>query len=294
MKKAVLVIMVFLSYFYGRGQAYIPMLDAYSEWHVTGCYTGCLTDHYYTIGDTTIDGKDYTFLDLYHYMKNFVLREDTAQRKIYLRFLGASSPRDVLLYDFKLKVGDTAYVSNPNSPYPTSAGSFVLDSIIMRPLVTKSYRHFYLHSLDTAMSTVKNTVWVEGIGSLCLINTPGAPPDIMGVGQLSCFFHNGIKEYEDLDSISSCQSVYPILVKENEKKVNSISIGPNPCGSVLTINASGQDLEGQRMEIINVFGKKEMEMDYSGSINVSLLPDGLYFIHFIRKDRSYLLKFIKE
>jgi hypothetical protein len=138
MKKAAIWILLYLSTFNTRAQSYMPMLDSYSEWHITGCYTGCLTDFYYTIGDTTIDGMDYKFLDLFHYMKNFVLREDTAQRKIYMRFLGASAgPRDLLLYDFKLKVGDTAYVSNPNSPCPSYAGRFVLDSIVSKPLAQK-------------------------------------------------------------------------------------------------------------------------------------------------------------
>jgi hypothetical protein len=295
MKKVILSILLFLLSVFSKGQSYIPMLDSYSEWHITGCYTGCTTDFYYTIGDTTIDGMDFKFLDLYHFMRNFVLREDTAQRKIYMRFLGPSAqPRDILLYDFKLKVGDTAYVANPNSPYPSYAGGFILDSIMSRPLVTKNYRYFYLHSLDTATSHVKNTIWVEGIGSLCLINTPGAPPDIMGVGQLSCFFHNGIKEYENLDSISSCQSVYPILVKENEKIGRIITISPNPANEIISIRSNKDDFEGQKIEIQSAYGKNEMIIEYHGSINISLLSSGLYFIHFIKEGQSFVMKFAKE
>jgi hypothetical protein len=282
--------------FRGRSQPYIPMLNSYAEWHVTSCYFGCITDRYYTIGDTLISGYHYKFLDLYHYNKTFLLREDTAARRIYMRFIGGGPkpPGDQLLYDFKMQAGDSMDVVNPNSPYPSSSGKFVLDSIKLRPLVNKSYRYFYLRSLDTASSGVKNTVWVEGIGSLCLINTPGAPPNISGIGQLSCFFNNGIKEYEDLDSISSCTSIYPISVKEEIRFKNSISIRPNPAHSSITIGAKGYDLEGLRMEVINIFGETELTFDHPDAIDISQLSAGLYFIRFVKDERSYAIKFIRE
>ena len=63
-------------------QAYIPMLKNHGEWHVTNCNSGCGIDKYYTIGDTIINGFHYTFLDKFHYLKNFVIREDTIGKKI--------------------------------------------------------------------------------------------------------------------------------------------------------------------------------------------------------------------
>lgn len=198
-----------------RAQSYIPMLNGYSEWHVTNCYFGCNTDKYYTIGDTIINSLHYTFLDKYHYNRNFLIREDTSSRKVYMRMLAdTGNAREYLLYDFSAQVNDTLSVLNPGSPYPKYAGSFMVDSIVLKPLVTNSHRFFYLHSLDTTVSITKNTIWVEGIGSLCLINTPGAPPQINEVGQLSCFFHNGINEYAQLDSIADCSPIYPLSVKD--------------------------------------------------------------------------------
>lgn len=297
MNKAILIILLCILRLQGKSQAYIPMLDSYAEWHVTNCYFGCITDKYITIGDTIISGLHYKFLDLYHYQKNFVLREDTAARRIYWRFLQSGGPKpigDQLLYDFKMKVNDTIDILNPNSPFPSSSGKFVLDSIQLKPLINKSYRHFYLHSLDTATSGVKNTIWVEGIGSLCLINTPGAPPDITGVGQLSCFFNNGIQEYENLDSISACQSIYPISVNELYAFKNSISVIPNPGSRFIKIAAKGYSFEGQTIEIVNMFGETELITEYRASIDISMLADGLYFIRLRRDDQSFVLKFIKE
>ena len=279
-----------------KSQAYIPMLNSYAEWHVTNCYFGCITDRYYTIGDTSIAGYNYKFLDMYHYMKNFILREDTVERKIYMMFLGPSSkpPGDQLLYDFGMNIGDTIDVVNPNSPYPSSSGKFVLDSIKLKPLVVKPHRYFYLHALDTVTAGVKNTIWVEGVGSLCLINTPGAPPNINGVGQLSCFFNNGVKEYENLDSIMACMSMYPISVKEISKFRASVTLNPNPANTFIKIEAKGYDLSGQEMQIINVLGKTEFVTEYQNSIDISFLSSGIYFLRFVREDQPYSYKFVKE
>lgn len=197
------------------------MLNGYSEWHVTNCYFGCNTDKYYTIGDTVINLQHYTFLDKYHYNKNFLIREDTTGRKVYMRLLAdTGNARDYLLYDFSVHTNDTVSIQNPGSPYPKYAGSFMVDSVILRPLLTQSHRYFYLHSLDTITSVTKNTIWVEGIGSLCLINTPGAPPQINEVGQLSCFFHNGVNEYAQLDSIADCTPVYPLTTRDLSAEQN--------------------------------------------------------------------------
>lgn len=198
-----------------NSQSYIKLINNYSEWHVTTCNSGCLTDKYYTIGDTLINNLHYSFLDLYHYNKNFVIREDTLSRKVYMRLLSQPpNAKDYLLYDFSLQVSDTTSIQNPGSPYPLLAGEFILDSIISKPLLTQNHRYFYFHALDTLMANTKNTIWVEGIGSLCLINTPGAMPQINGVGQLSCFFSNGVQRFQDLDSIANCSMIYPLGLKD--------------------------------------------------------------------------------
>jgi hypothetical protein len=211
--------LVWFCFFCGTGircQSYIKLINNYSEWHVTTCNSGCITDKYYTIGDTLINNLHYSFLDLYHYNKNFVIREDTLDRKVYMRLLSLPpSSKEFLLYDFSLQVSDTISILNPGSPYPSQAGEFILDSIVSKPLLTQNHRYFYFHALDTVMANTKHTVWVEGIGSLCLINTPGAMPQINGVGQLSCFFSNGIQRYQDLDSIASCSMIYPIGLEEH-------------------------------------------------------------------------------
>ena len=70
----------FLFYFFSAllfSQDYVPLLDDYNEWQVTNCYFGCLTDVYYTDGDTITDGHHYKILDGYHFIsRTILLRED--------------------------------------------------------------------------------------------------------------------------------------------------------------------------------------------------------------------------
>lgn len=270
-----------------HSQAYTPMLSTYAEWHVTTCYFGCMTDKYYTTGDTVINSFHYKFLDLYHYNRNFVIREDTNTRKIYMRLLFEPVPaKEYLLYDFSLQVNDTTSIQNPGSPFPKYAGSFVVDSIKLKPLLNKSYRHFYLHSLDTISSITKTTIWIESIGSLCLINTPGAPPQINGVGQLSCFFNNGINEYQQPDSIADCVTIYPMGIKEINENINYI-VSQNFDTKNISIISKNNDIS--IIQIFDINGKLLFYKENSDSnhfdINIESFSKGLLLLKIENKKK---------
>lgn len=272
-----------------RSQPYIPMLSTYAEWHVTNCYFGCSTNKYYTIGDTVINTLHYKFLDLFHYNKNFVIREDTNSRKIYMRLLADPIPaKEYVLYDFSLQVNDTTSIQNPGSPYPKNAGSFVVDSIKLKPLLNNSHRYFYLHSLDTISSNTKTTIWVEGIGSLCLINTPGALPQINGVGQLSCYFNNGIHEYQQLDSIADCVTIYPVGIVEINEKTN-YSVTQNFDSKNISIISKNE--VPFKVQIFDIDGKLLFSKENSESnhlkINIESLSMGLLLLKIENNKGNY-------
>lgn len=196
-------------------QAYTPLLNVYNEWKFTTCYFGCIDDKYYTDGDTLVDGNTYKILDGYHYIsRTFLLREDVIEKKVYLKLANSTlRPNEFLLYDFSLSVGDSTNVYNPISPFPADAGTFILDSIVARPLEDgNSYRHFYLHPIDVVQSGTVRPVWIEGVGSLSLINAPGGTPYVNGVGKLSCFFKNEDLFYSQLDSTSECTTDYAVSI----------------------------------------------------------------------------------
>ena len=68
-----------------QSQNYTPLLDQTNKWYVTTCYSGCITDSYYTDGDTLVNNQMHKILDGYHYIsRTFLLREDVNEKKVYL------------------------------------------------------------------------------------------------------------------------------------------------------------------------------------------------------------------
>lgn len=207
MKKLFLVILfLVLNVKLCLSQPYKPLLSGSNQWHFTTCYSGCLTDVYYTNGDTLVDGLNYKVLDGYHYIsRTFLLRENVSDKRVYLKKIFPNFSREYLLYDFSLNEGDIHEMKNPISPFPEIGGEFQLDSIRMKPLLNNiEFKHFYFSPTEANTVATYPVVWIEGIGSESIINAPGGEADINGAGQLSCFFKEEELVYSQLDSINSC------------------------------------------------------------------------------------------
>lgn len=212
MKKLIFLLLIIQN---GYSQNYLPLLDQTNQWHFTTCNFGCLTDVYYTNGDTLVNGFSHKILDGYHYIsRSFLLREDVVAKKVYLTKVNSNSISEYLLYDFSLNEGETINMINPISPFPQNGGPFVLDSIRQKPLVNNiEYKHFYFSPTSANTTSTANVVWIEGIGNKSLINAPGGNADINGAGHLSCFFKNAVLLYSQLDSITACN--YQTLETDN-------------------------------------------------------------------------------
>ncbi|MGO3181880.1 MAG: T9SS type A sorting domain-containing protein [Aequorivita sp.] len=251
-------------------QNYKPLLDNLNEWHVTVCYSGCHTDVYFTDGDTIVDGKSYKILDGYHYIsRTFLLREEVENRKVYLNIVSPDHNEEFLLYDFSLNEGDTFNMKNPISPFPQDGGPFLLDSIVAKPLADgNDYDHFYFSPTSGNTTSIDNAVWVEGTGSLSIINAPGGKPDINGAGHLSCFFKDTEIFYANLDSIEDCIPVH-LDIKKNHLQSVVASKQNNSDKCVLSNtkdvkNVTVFDLTGKTLEKINNKGNKSLIVDLSG------------------------------
>ncbi len=255
------------------------MLDHDSEWHLTSCFTGCVDDVYYTDGDTIYYGKNYKVLNGYHYIsRTFWLREDVQSRKIFLSTEDGLSRREDILYDFSLQVGDSIEIKNPLSPFPTSPGFFILDSIRTEQLLDGfDYRFFYLSPSSTSSSS-ENPIWIEGIGSLSLINAPGGTPGVNDAGKLSCYFNEGQLIYTQLDSTDACVPIY-LDVLETIKK-STLSIFPNPTKDFITI--TGDDFKkGGTVVFLNALGKEVKRIYVKANTNIAVndLKKGVYFVN---------------
>jgi hypothetical protein len=263
------------------GQEYVPLLDDYNEWQVTTCYFGCLTDVYYTDGDTIADGYDYKILDGYHYIsRTFLLREDVLEKKVFLNFIQETGNTEYLLYDFSLSIDDSIDMKNPYSPFIENAGYYNLDSIIPRPLVNgNDYRHFYLSPSESNIVSTTNAIWIEGAGSLSIINAPSGDPDINGSGHLSCFYKNGDYFYANLDSIDSCEPTIILNINESNYPLSNIIVSTNNIlNSCHLINLENiklidiYDINGRKVDSYHNYGNKELKF------NTSAYQAGIYFI----------------
>lgn len=278
--KKITFIIAFFSGFGLFGQSYNPMLGSINEWQFTTCNFGCTTDIYFTDGDTVVNSKTYKILDGYHYInRNLLLRENEIEKKVYLTITEPQYLEDLLLYDFSLKVGDTIEMLNPITPFPHSGGYFILDSINTMPLTDGNpYRHFYFTpTLSNTIST-QNAVWIEGVGSLSIINAPGGHPDINGVGHLSCSFLNMELRYSNLDSIKACVPVHlnigDFLSEKNElqlfaqsEKNRFILIPAESIKEVIVF-----DLSGKKLNTLSFFAQNQIALD------LSELRPGIYIL----------------
>jgi len=204
------------------------MLSNDIEWQLTSCNNGCITDIYFIDGDTVYNGNNYSILNGYHFIsKTFWLRENTQNQTIYMSFIQNNIRKEVLLYDFDMQKGDSINISNPISPFVTNPGYYIVDSLAWLQLQNGLYYEiFYLSSLSTNIN--ESAIWIEGIGSLSLINAPGGTPDVSGPGKLSCYFNSGDLVYSQLDSINTCILVNPVLSSQflnsniNNRRIISI------------------------------------------------------------------------
>ena len=274
----------FLFYFFSTllfSQDYVPLLDDYNEWQVTNCYFGCLTDVYYTDGDTIADGHNYKILDGYHFIsRTILLREDILEKKVFLNFIQATGNTEYLLYDFSLNIDDSIDMKNPISPFLENAGYYNLDSIIPRPLVNGSdYRHFYLSPSESNIVSTTNAIWIEGAGSLSLITAPSGEPDINGAGHLSCFYKNGDYFYTNLDSIDSCEPTVILNINESNYPLSDIIVSSNNIlNSCHLINLENIKL----IDIYNINGKRVASYYNNGNkelkFDTTSYQAGIYFI----------------
>lgn len=278
MEKKLLLLCILLMNFSVFAQSYKPLLDELNEWHFTTCFSGCFTDVYYTDGDTIVDGKNYKILDGFHYIsRTFLLREEVENKKVFLNLVFPDYNEEYLLYDFSLSQGDIFDMKNPISPFPRDGGPFILDSIVNRPLQDgNDYRHFYFSPAPGNTISTENAVWIEGVGSLSIINAPGGHPNINAVGNVSCYFKNTEVFYANLDSIEDCIPVH--LGLKNNILENVILSKQNNTNVCLLSNAQNV----RSATIYNLQGKKLREFTNNGDskmrLDLSSYQTGMYLI----------------
>jgi len=270
-------------------QEYKPLLGDVNEWQVTYCHSGCLTDVYYTDGDTIVDGISFKILDGYHYIsRTFLLREDITERQVHIKIILPDRIEDYLLYDFSLEVGDSIKMNNPVTPFPVDGGYFLLDSIVNRTLSNdEAHRHFYFSPTTANEISPYNVVWIEGVGSLSLITAPGGEVAINQVGQLSCSFKETGLVYSNLDYIESCQPFYLTIPEVTNALEQVIVYTPHFQKKIVIENADTvnfirvYDLKGS--QIANSFHLTSSRIE----IDLSMVNSGIYLLKMSSKSGKH-------
>lgn len=275
-----------------NSQSYTPLLDNRNEWNLISCYLGdCFKDVYYTDGDTIVNGQNHKILDGYHYIsRTFLLRENVSEKKVYLTTT-IDDIREYLIYDFNLEEGDSINLENPITPFPPEGGYFRLDSIRINPITQGETGKFFYFS-----PTISNTesqgyypIWVEGMGSLSIINAPGGNPDYDGVGKVSCFFKNENLFYFDDEMTDQCTSTMSIKSEDFS-------------GFKFTVHNSKGILKGttsiDKIEIYDLSGKKHLSKFVSKKdfleFDLRELSKGIYVLQIHEPKKITKISFIMK
>jgi len=226
---------------------YHPIPDSAAVWAEEGVYLvssdpfdlNYFERSYVTDGDTMIGSYIYTrihsnyhdYLYFYGYghfyysYTLYLMRQDTASRKVYLYMNGG----DTLLYDYNLNVGD---ILPPSFKLLWSNNTTITVSSIDSVQVGTVYHKRIRTSLG---------FWdlIEGVGS-----NQGFIPVMLdfeaGDNYIRCFSRNGITAYSYSSFTGNCQP----LGSSEQSIASALAISPNPSsGSHSILTAAAQALE---------------------------------------------------
>ncbi|MEY4903624.1 MAG: hypothetical protein RLZZ292_1439 [Bacteroidota bacterium] len=262
----------------------IKYLNATSQWkeHEFGVF-GIPSLHYrlYMKEDTVWNGKTYhkiweeginelppqlggnEILDRLHCL----LREENA--KFYAVF--GNQTQEQLLYDFDLNVGDIVYF---NSPYQ------VVDSITTFKFGNETRKKFHLSGQKYM---ARYSYLLEGIGS-----EVGISPDynlFEGGKSLICYRQNN-NLYETW--ANSCD----LLSDEMPSAETHFKCYPNPANDVLHLDFDKNTSSFFVIQLYNSLGQlvlSKSSNSMENSLDISMLPQGMYVVKVLGKERKKII-----
>ncbi|MDR2234316.1 MAG: T9SS type A sorting domain-containing protein [Tannerella sp.] len=97
--------------------------------------------------------------------------------------------------------------------------------------------------------------------------------------------------YNAYKAVATYQDVAAILTAMEDPALSTISISPNPTSGQLIIKTEGQHI--QRISIYNLSGMK-LFTTKSTTLDISHLPEGVYFVQITTETGSVTKKIIKK
>jgi len=236
-----------------NGQKYFSFKDTGAIWSVN-------IEKFSSSGDTLIKGIKYKkfyetvadsifSLDKASYFT--ALREDSSKKVMVIR---DGSQYEKLLYDFSLKLGDTAVVYPYGYYGPEQDSSQIKIAQVDSILINLSYRKRY-KIIPLIGGTWIPEYWIEGIGStLGIFNAGFCVTRIMDVGypELLCFSYKDTINYFGAGSNCFVPVWTDLKTKEIEKSICSFL--PNPFIDRSILHISGVNSFNFVLQFYNIFG----------------------------------------
>jgi len=300
MKNLYVIFLLCISNFVA-GQAYVPFPNDSAVWvtkktsQVSSC---CGTLDILQLGDTTINNKIYH--KIYYFTTNNLnsfYRE--SNKKIYSKYpvggVFGNDTAEFVLYDFNMLVGDSMNVKIPSNWITTGGPIYTqpkiyLDSmgtVTLNSVVHKTYS-FTTHFTGCIFQKIK---WIEGIGS-----DAGLFYNLNYYDWASCMSYPAPYSF-----ILTCFSKNNLLIYNNNCTITSIPnlidkfnlyVYPNPSSLILTIQTE-EDITS--LAIYNTIGEAcNYKPLVSKSIDVSNLPNGIYYLELKTTKGLVRKKFVKE
>ncbi|PQJ13103.1 hypothetical protein CJD36_005005 [Flavipsychrobacter stenotrophus] len=254
------------------------LVHNYADYHVVkDSVVGGHTYHWYNF-----DGGDCSHC-------GSLVREDTAQKKVFLRYVPHDS--EIVLFNYNLHLGDTFII------HPFYDASYVVTDTIITMINGIGHKAWEFARFIPGTTFAHWCKVVEGIGN---VDHPTAMFRPIGMptytDMIYCFHNNGTTpplspNIGNLNNTTSC-TYYPSLdVASVSSGNNDLELYPNPVTGVLTITSP---FSLEQVVIINFIGKIMVSVipaKNKATIDVSSLPAGIYFA---RINGMVVRKFVKE
>lgn len=252
---------------------------------VTESYDTDLENHVLQVAyDTVLDGKEYKKIRYSHngYQTpryDFFLREDTTTGRLWCRY--ADEDEDFIIADMSLSVGDSIYLHNKTLRMPGIHLEIVqrVDTIDSKKIITLNGDGFY-----------RTPIFIEGVGCSNLLDYTRYDFNI-GSEIICCHkddslvYHN--TRYANREEGCVIKHVGIGEIEEDAR----VSVFPNPCSNWVIVDGGGVE----SIQIYNLQGCLiKTSTGRQKHIDVSMLPNGAYFLNIITNGSIVYKKIIKQ
>jgi hypothetical protein len=262
----------------------IRLNTCWDHWHITSpqWWYDYIWKIYFIQNDTVLEGKTYKISRYYPYEPvnppllippfvidtvsqptNIFLREDTLERKVY-RYFEELSPKDQLIYDFSLSVGDTLHSDAIVDCFNASVIVQYIDTVIL--LNGEHRKRFHFETMCGP------TDYIEGIGAEADFFGGYMPVfEGKGMGGFFCIIENEIPLWN-----GPCEYLF-VGLNSTSNNINA-SVYSNPNLTQLIIKVDG-DLIGSNLTLFNLIGTEDLRVKINSlEMNVPIyrLQSGIY------------------